>query len=339
MPILTANGFFQGFNFDTLLSLISCVTGVVALFLGGAAYNQCRIIKNSFNDKKEFEDNSQDHSQRAAGDIINNNGMSDEQLTTFTTALTTITNDNFSKAIDRMYATFRLQTDENMKHIVSEAERIVRDSKWQIAGYTKVDWINIYFESAKNASDAYMQNVWAKVLAMEMAAPGTFSFKTLDVLKNLSSKEFAIFEKLASIELHHAILKGDYLDDIGLDWETLQRIKDFGLISLEGSTRTVIAKPNASVFQFVSRTHALKVENDSNMKKELNTSCYLLTAPAQELLAIVDRKCTDEVAIKIAETVIKSDSQKQFTISLHKITRFLPNGQFNYEDTNLIECK
>ena len=54
MPILTANGFFQGFNFDTLLSLISCVTGVVALFLGGAAYNQCRIIKNSFNDKKEF---------------------------------------------------------------------------------------------------------------------------------------------------------------------------------------------------------------------------------------------------------------------------------------------
>ena len=55
MPILTANGFFQGFNFDTLLSLISCATGVVALFLGGAAYNQCRIIKNSFNDKKEFE--------------------------------------------------------------------------------------------------------------------------------------------------------------------------------------------------------------------------------------------------------------------------------------------
>ena len=35
-----------------------------------------------------------------------------------------------------------------MRQIVSEAERIVRDSKWQIAGYTKVDWINIYFESA-----------------------------------------------------------------------------------------------------------------------------------------------------------------------------------------------
>ena len=238
-----------------------------------------------------------------------------------------------------MYATFRMQTDENMKQIVSEAERIVRDSKWQIAGYTKVDWINIYFESAKNASDAYMQNVWAKVLAMEMAVPGTFSFKTLDVLKNLSSKEFTIFEKLANIELHHAILKGDYLDDIGLDWETLLRLKDFGLISLEGSKRTVVAKPNDSAFQFVGRTHVLKAKNDNDVKKELNASCYLLTAPAQELLAIADGKCTDEMAIKIAKTVIKADSQKQFTISLHKINWILPNGQFNYENVNLLEHK
>ena len=160
MPVPEAQTFFQGFNFDTLLALISCIAGVVALFVGGAAYKNCRIIKNSFNDKKEFEDNSQDHSQHAAGDIINNNnGISDTQLMTFTSALSTLSNDNFSKAMDQMYATFRMQTDENMKQIVSEAERIVRDSKWQIAGYTKVDWINIYFESAKNASDTYMQGV------------------------------------------------------------------------------------------------------------------------------------------------------------------------------------
>ena len=155
----------------------------------------------------------------------------------------------------------------------------------------------------------------------------------------MSSKEYTLFEKLANIELHHAILKGDYLDDIGLDWETLLRLKDFGLISLEGSKRTVVAKPNDSAFQFVGRTHVLKAKNDNDVKKELNASCYLLTAPAQELLAIADGKCTDEMAIKIAKTVIKADSQKQFTISLHKINWILPNGQFNYENVNLLEHK
>ena len=79
MPIPEAETFFQEFNFDTLLALISCIAGVVALFLGGTAYKNCKNIKDSFNDKKEFEDNSQDHSQRAAGDIINNNGISDAQ--------------------------------------------------------------------------------------------------------------------------------------------------------------------------------------------------------------------------------------------------------------------
>ena len=34
MPIEVQN-FFQGFNFDTLLALISCIASVVALFLGG----------------------------------------------------------------------------------------------------------------------------------------------------------------------------------------------------------------------------------------------------------------------------------------------------------------
>lgn len=48
--------FFNGFNFDTLLALISCIASVVALFLGGAAYKQCQINKNSFNDSKTIND-------------------------------------------------------------------------------------------------------------------------------------------------------------------------------------------------------------------------------------------------------------------------------------------
>lgn len=336
MPMPEVENFFQGFTFDTLLALISCIAGVIALFIGGTAHNRCREIENSFNDKKKFEDNSQDHSQRAAGDIINNNGITEAQLMTITTALTEMSNNNFSKAVDQAYATFRLQTDENMKHIILEAERIVKEAKWQIAGYTKIDWINIYFESAKNTSDPYMQEVWAKVLAMEMAAPGTFSFKTLDVLKNLSSKEFGVFEKLVSIEIHHAIIKGDYLDALGLDWGTLQRLKDFGLISLDGSQRTVVINSKDLNYQLIHQSHVLAIKNDNDEKKELKSACYLLTVPAQELLPIVTARCTDEAAIRIADATVKADTKKQFAISLHKLNWILPDGHLNYQSDNLL---
>lgn len=337
MILLNTGGFFQGFNLDTLLALISCIAGVVALFLGGAAYSQCKIIKKSFNDEKKFEDESQDRSQRAAGDIINNHGITDSQLMTFTTALATLSKDNFSKVVDQAYETFRLQTDENMKQIIAETERIVSESKWQIAGYTKIDWINIYFESAKNASDPHMQKVWAKVLAVEVASPGTFSYKTLDVLKNMSSNEFKIFEKLASIEIHNAIIKGDYLQNFGLNWETLQRLKDFGLINLEGPTRTLTFEPKNTTFQVMRKSHALRTKNNTDEPKQLKKSCYLLTVPAQELLVVSSNCIQDDVAIEIAKEIIKADSENEFTFSLHKIDIIFPNGQFSYQPTNLLE--
>lgn len=336
MPAQEVQNFFQGFNFDTLLALISCIAGVVALFLGGTAYKNCRIIKNSFNDKKKFEDNSQDHSQRAAGDIINN-GVTDTQLMTITTALTTISNNNFSKAVDQAYATFRLQTDENMRQIISEAERIVKESKWQIAGYTKLDWINIYFESAKNASDPHMQKVWAKVLATEMSVPGTFSFKTLDVLKNMSCNEFVLFDQLASTEIHGAIIKHDGLKDLGFNWSTLQRLKDYGLLSLDGSQREIAVKAGENTVQIIRESHLIVINSKEQTEDILKAPCYLLTTAAQELLSLTSVRCNDTTAINIANALIKADKKQEFEISLHQINCVYPDGRVNYSTINLLK--
>lgn len=36
--------FFEPFNFDTLLALISCIAGIVALFVGGKAYKTTKLL-------------------------------------------------------------------------------------------------------------------------------------------------------------------------------------------------------------------------------------------------------------------------------------------------------
>lgn len=48
-------------------------------------------------------------------------------------------------------------------------------------------------ENAKDVSDEYMQKLWGKLLAGEVAKPGKFSLRTLDVVKNLTSKEAQLF--------------------------------------------------------------------------------------------------------------------------------------------------
>ena len=202
--------FFQGFSLDTLIALTSCITGIVALFLGGSAYRNCKEIKRSFNDKKKFGNNGIDNSQKAAGNIINNNCDAN--------VIATLTSSNFSAALNEAYKRFELQYENNLKNVIEEAGKIVQEKKLELSGYTKIDWINIYFESAKNASDTYMQNVWAKVLAKELESPGTFGYKTLDVLKNMSKEDFVLFEKMCSLQIDGAIILGDAYKKIGLEW-------------------------------------------------------------------------------------------------------------------------
>ena len=37
----------QEFNFDTVLAIISCITGIIALFLGGIVYKNCKVNQNT----------------------------------------------------------------------------------------------------------------------------------------------------------------------------------------------------------------------------------------------------------------------------------------------------
>jgi hypothetical protein len=124
---------------------------------------------------------------------------------------------------------------------------------------------------------------------------------------------------------------------LGLNWETLQRLKDFGLINLEGSTRTLSFEPKNSTFQIIRRSHALRTQNNTDEARGLKKSCYLLTVPAQELLAVVTECVPDDVAVSIAKEIAKADSENEFSFSLHRINIILPNGQFSYQATNLLE--
>lgn len=336
MVILEMQTFFQGFNFDTLLALISCIASVVALFLGGTAYKQCIINKNSFNDKKSYKNGSCDYSQKASGDI-NNYGISDAQLECVTTAMATMTKVNFSEALAMAYSKFQEQCDDNLKCIIDETKKVIAEEKYVISGYTKLDWINIYLESAKNTSDTYMQQVWAKVLACELANSGSIGYKTLDTLKNLSETEFRLFEQLAAISIDNTVIKNEeILDAMGFNWSTLLKLKDHGLINLEGTKRTITVESQTKAPCSLGKSHVILIENSSTENKKFVIECYLLTTQAQELLSVVNWSCSDEMAINVTNTIINNGSKNQLVFTLHKIHVTYPNGQIIYDKNDLL---
>ncbi|WP_245785570.1 TIGR03899 family protein [Alkalimonas amylolytica] len=61
------------------------------------------------------------------------------------------------------------------------------------------DWFHHYCELALNIANPSMQQLWAKILACEIAAPGQFSLKTLYMLKQMSHKEALALQQAASL--------------------------------------------------------------------------------------------------------------------------------------------
>lgn len=61
------------------------------------------------------------------------------------------------------------------------------------------DWKFHFFKVAEDITDSDMQALWGKILAGEVASPGSYSRRTLEVLRNLSKREAELFERVCSL--------------------------------------------------------------------------------------------------------------------------------------------
>lgn len=313
--------FFQGFNIDTLLAVISCITGIVALFLGGSAYKKCQ--RNSFNDKKEFGDNGNDNSMKAGGNIIVN--------TCDTNALAGISCENFQVTLNKAYEMFERKTEENLHKIIDEAGRILKNKKMELGSYTKVDWINVYFENAKNFSNEYMQSIWAKVLVQELSNPNSFSMKTIDVLKNMTEEEFKLFEKMCSFVIDNFL---PWSDNDSFSWIDKVKMQEFGLLTLEYTKRSNTIESNSTLLLLIHKDYVLKLYNPDDIQT-INFEICLLTNSATELLKIYDYKLNREYINKFVDH-LKSKISSKIIISLHKTVR-IDGSKVEYYKENILE--
>jgi hypothetical protein len=85
---------------------------------------------------------------------------------------------------------------ENLEAIVYVAEQNLPDEV--SAQPVDEDWTARFFREAQDVGNEDMQRLWGKLLAGEIARPGSFSRRTLDVVANLTKEEAALFETLCS---------------------------------------------------------------------------------------------------------------------------------------------
>lgn len=68
------------------------------------------------------------------------------------------------------------------------------------------DWRRRFFQIAENICDDDMRQLWGKILAGEVASPGAFSLRTLEVVRNLTKEEAEAFQRACSFAFSDGII-------------------------------------------------------------------------------------------------------------------------------------
>ena len=155
------------------------------------------------------------------------------------------------------------------------------------------EWVSRFINIASDVSTETVQDLWGRILAGEIKQPGSFSLRTLEVLRNLSRKEAESFERLASyclcvgsqvffIDPNAYIFKKEG----GLTFTDILALKDAGIVSANEAGFSVEPSPAGVTQQFLYGPLILLIERESDTPK-LHSNVGVLTRVGMELLPLL----------------------------------------------------
>ena len=217
--------------------------------------------------------------------------------------------------IDRRVESVFQKRVDNLLQIVGRAERALPSG--QVPDVEPdMGWTSSFSEAAQHISDEDMQEMWAKVLAGEVASPGSTSLRTMSVLRNLDQPTAQKFKRLCSIAVSTSVLGvQDYdhrvislsgnagtnsLRDYGLPFRVLNLLNEHELIIADYNSwsdyRGCIATQRSNGpgrvvlvgLKYQGQLWCLVPVGDRDQSQELRVSGVALTSAGRELSRVVE---------------------------------------------------
>jgi hypothetical protein len=188
------------------------------------------------------------------------------------------------------------------------------------------DWLFRWRDSASAVSNAELQLLWGRVLAGEVKAPGQFSLRTLEFLRNISQEEARAIEKLGKACLGDVIYRNDpLLQGVGIDFTFLLAMQDLGIVSgvesigIEMTLKT--RRPGSYVQLLLGHDQALVITHVDD-SKVLKIPIYQVTTIGQQVLKLG----ATEADITLLTGVGREICKQGFDVAIARYTLVDPNS-------------
>lgn len=191
--------------------------------------------------------------------------------------------------------------------------------------------INRFFNIAQDISSEEMQALWGQILSGEIKKPGSFSLRTLEVIRNLSKDEAELIALLGKMAISiNNVAFVDVRDKAWLQHERgIPQINHFilgelGILYPMDLSISLFQERSQDQLPFVHHDHFLLIEREE-IKRELKLPVWKFTAIGMEILSLVQGNPDDEYLERLGQFFVENGG-KAF---LYKITNTQQNNEKN----------
>lgn len=153
------------------------------------------------------------------------------------------------------------------------------------------DWLFRWRDSASQVSNEELQNLWGRVLAGEFKAPGSFSLRTLEFLKNLTQVEAEAIAKLSRFVVGGAIYREakELFEEEGVSFGFLLKMQQLGVISGVDAIGLTVTWGSVDTSTFVRpllSNSMVLVATHEDASKKVTLPVYQVTFIGEEVLRL-----------------------------------------------------
>lgn len=215
------------------------------------------------------------------------------------------------------------QKHQNIERIIDKTYEMLKNSSTVDNTPIDEDWLNRFFNITENIKSEDMQLIWAKILAGETEAPGSFSVRTLEMVKNLSKEEAAVFQKILPLTIvigkDRAIVSDEkILEKYGMSYGDILLLDECGMINAS-SAQILKSIRKGETVNYLTHTHIMNIICSGDKQVDVSLGIYKLTKPAVELLGILAHEPNEEYFCDIAESIFRSHDSQGISVSVHII--------------------
>jgi hypothetical protein len=180
----------------------------------------------------------------------------------------------------------KLRRQKNLEAIVAETARQLPNAVSEEP--VDEDWVFQFFNYSQDVSNEEMQLIWARLLAGEIEKPGSFSHRTLQLVRVLSQSDAVMFRKFCSyiwgnVVHFHSPKTKMLLDGRGFKTMNFMLLEELGLISYKQDLGFPLPVGETVKFDYFDRSMSLTKNGQAP-----GLLTYPLTNIGRELAMITD---------------------------------------------------